>query len=73
MTTKPVQIEVGEWYFKGCFIQAQNHPKLKAYVVFKDTIGQEVIGDCMTFIEAKKLCRDNEVKEPYQKLENFLK
>lgn len=68
---KPTLIENGEWYFKGCFIHAQNHPNLKPFIVFKDTIDQEVISDCMTFIEAKKLCIANEVKEPYQKLENF--
>ena len=38
---KPVQIEIGEWWYKGCFIQEQNHQMLSKYVVFKDTELQE--------------------------------
>ena len=59
--TKPIAIEVGEWWFKGCFIQEQNHPMLSKYVVFKDTEGQETIDSASTMYEAKRLCVDNEV------------
>ena len=59
--TKPIAIEVGEWWFKGCFIQEQNHPMLSKYVVFKDTEGQETIDSASTMREAKRLCIDNEV------------
>ncbi len=31
---KPIKIEIGEWWFKGCFIQQQDHPKLSKYIVF---------------------------------------
>jgi len=58
---KPIQIEEGEWWFKGCFIQKQDHPMLSKYVVFKDTEEQEVIDTASTMSEAKKLCIDNEV------------
>ncbi|MBT3209885.1 MAG: hypothetical protein HN347_16195 [Bacteroidetes bacterium] len=78
---KPKQLEVGEWWFKGCFIQKQNHPKLLKYHVFKDTVNQETVCACQTFTEAKALCRMNEVKYPHSgwekymngKLINFLK
>jgi len=60
---KPIAIEVGEWWFKGCFIQEQDHPMLSKYVVFKDTEGQEHIGSCGTKKEAIKLCVDNEVTD----------
>lgn len=59
---KPIKIEIGEWWFKGCFIQQQDHPMLSKYIVFGDTDGQPTIGTCGTFAEAKKLCRDNEIK-----------
>lgn len=60
---KPVLISSGEWWFKGCFIQKQEHPKLKPYFVFKDTEDQESVDTCFTFAEAKKLCILNEVKK----------
>lgn len=58
---KPIAIEVGEWWFKGCFIQEQDHPMLSKYVVFKDTEGQEHIGSAITMRDAKRLCVDDEV------------
>lgn len=58
---KPIAIEVGEWWFKGCFIQEQDHPMLSKYVVFKDTEGQEHVDGASTMKEAKRLCVDNEV------------
>ena len=63
----PILIEVGEWYYKGCFIQLQNqynHPELLKYHIFKDTENQETIKTCGTFSEAKLLCDINEVKNP---------
>lgn len=33
---KPVQIEIGEYWFNGNIIQLQNHPKLKPFLVFQD-------------------------------------
>ena len=53
---KPVLIEIGEWYYKGYFIQLQIHPLLLKYHVFRDSKEQETIGTCATFREAKKLC-----------------
>lgn len=61
---KPIQIEVGEWYYKGCFIQEQDHPSLLKYHVFKDTELQETIDVCSSFKQAKKLCQENEVIKP---------
>lgn len=68
---KPIGIEVGEWYFKGCFIQKQEHPMLSRYVVFQDTILAMVVGTVSTFAKAKKLCIENEVKEPHLGLKSF--
>jgi hypothetical protein len=68
---RPVQIEVGEWYFKGCFIQEQNHPKLEKYSVFQDTEEQLTVGTCHTMAEAKAICYKNEVKEPLRGLKIF--
>jgi len=59
--SKPIHIESQEWWYKGCFIQGQDHPELLKYVVFKDTEDQEHVGVCNTFKQAKKLCEDNEV------------
>lgn len=33
----PVPIEDGEWWFNGCIIQQQNHPKLAKYVIFPES------------------------------------
>lgn len=68
---KPIAIEVGEWYFKGCFIQEQDHYMLDKYVVFKDTEDQDHVGTASSMVMAKKLCIDNEVKEPHLGLKSF--
>lgn len=68
---KPIAIEVGEWYFKGCFIQEQDHYMLDKYVVFKDTEDQDHVGTASSMAMAKKLCIDNEVKEPHLGLKSF--
>lgn len=58
---KPRQIEVGEWIYKGCFIQEQQHPMLAGkYAVFKNDLLQVHIGRAYTFTEAKALCEANE-------------
>ena len=58
---KPKQIEVDEWIYKGCFIQKSEHPQLKGkYEVFKNNEEQTHIDRCHTFVEAKKLCEENE-------------
>ena len=69
-----LQIEDGEWWYKGCFIQKQSHPKLYGnYVVFADTEAQTHIGRTMTFLEAVKLAEENEVKEYKLGAMSFLK
>lgn len=60
---QPIQIEIGEWWYKGCFIQEQNHPSLSKYVVFKDNKAQSHVGTPHNFAVAKKMCEDNEVKD----------
>lgn len=73
MKDKPTQIEDGEWYYKGCFIQSSVMPHVhKGYFVFKDTEYQETIGSPHTFAEAKSLCEKNEVKQPYFGLKRIL-
>ena len=58
------QIEVGEWLYKGCFIQELRHPKLFGkYEVFKNDTQQSHVGRCYTFLEAKKLCIENKCNE----------
>ena len=60
--SNPIKIELGEWWFKGCFIQEQKHPLLKRFHVFLDTENQKTVDTCSTFLDAKKLCDLNEVK-----------
>lgn len=54
MKDKLIQIEADEWWYKGCFIQKQNHPNLLPYHVFQDTEEQETVGVCHSMLEAKK-------------------
>jgi hypothetical protein len=72
MCNKPINIDTDEWWFKGCFIQKQKHLKLTHYHVFRDTEQQESIGTCFTFLEAKKLCKLNEVKDFKQGYKSFI-
>lgn len=58
------QIDPEEWYYKGCFIQQQDHPKLQKYHVFQDTEEQLTVGTCSTFKQAKELCEQNSVENP---------
>jgi hypothetical protein len=69
---KPIKIEIGEWWYMGCFIQKQEHPKIKPFHIFKDTEMQESINTCSTFLEAKKICELNEVKKFKQGYKQFI-
>jgi len=61
---KPIQIEVGEWLYYGCFIQESRHSELIGkYEVFKNDKEQSHVDRCYTFTEAKKLCVENECTE----------
>ena len=61
---KPRQIEVGEWLYKGCFIQKSEHSELIGkYEVFKNDKHQSHVGRCYTFTEAKRLCKKKECFE----------
>jgi hypothetical protein len=63
---KPRQIEVGDWLYKGCFIQEQQHPMLAGkYAIFKNDVLQVHVGRAYTFTEAKALCEANECFENY--------
>jgi len=68
----PVQIEIGEWYYKGCFIQEQIHPLLLKYHIFTDTLAQHTVGTTNSFKLAKLIAEQNEVKNPHYGLESFL-
>ncbi len=68
---KPFQIEVGEWWFKGCFIQEQNHPQLAKYTIFQDTVLGMTVGSASTMKEAIQICKDNEVTDYVQGIEAF--
>jgi hypothetical protein len=69
---KPELISIGEWWYKGCFIQIQEHPMLSKYVVFKDTKDQEHVGCCSTMSEAKRLCEKNEVVDYKLGVKSFI-
>lgn len=61
---KPRKIEMGEWIYKGCFIQKSEHPHLKGkYEVFKNDEPQTHVDRCHTFAEAKRLCEENKCFE----------
>ena len=60
---KPIEIEDGEWWFRGNFIQKQDHPLLNKYVVFSDTEQQQTVGTTNNFATAKNICIENEVIE----------
>jgi hypothetical protein len=68
---KPFQIEIGEWWFKGCFIQEQNHPQLAKYIVFQDTVLGMNVGTASNFKDAVQLCKDNEVTDYKLGIEAF--
>jgi predicted Fe-S protein YdhL (DUF1289 family) len=66
---KLIQIEIGEWLYKDCFIQESIHPKLMGkYEVYKNDERQNHIGRCHTLAEAKKLCTENQIRKLAQPL-----
>jgi hypothetical protein len=70
MRDNPRQIEVGEWLYKGCFIQEFKHPKLLGkYSVIKNNKEQDHVGRASTMKEAKRMCRDNECHDNYMDFE----
>jgi len=69
---KAFQIEVGEWYCAGCFIQHSEHRELYGrYEVFQDDEGQTHVGRYATFAEAKKAARENKVDNPLNGLKAY--
>jgi hypothetical protein len=69
---KPIQIDPKEWYYMGCFIQQQVHPKLLKYCVFQDTEEQATVGVCHTFTEAKSIAKANRVENPLHSASEYL-
>jgi hypothetical protein len=69
---KAIQIEDGEWWHKGCFIQEQNHPKLLRYHVFQDTDVQTTVGTTNSFKNAEKIAEIFEVKNYKFGAESFI-
>lgn len=68
MKTKnnPILIEVDEWLYMGCFIQKSKHPELIGnYEVFKNNENQDHVGRTYTFVEAKRLCVENQCHDNY--------
>jgi len=63
----PIQLEVGEWWYYGCFIQEFIHPSLFGrYEVFKDDENCTHVTRCITKTEAKNAAKQNKV-ENYSK------
>ena len=64
--SEPIQINAGEWLFKGCFIQEFKHPKLLGrFEVFKNNKQQKHIAVCNNFEQAKKICNENKCFDNY--------
>jgi hypothetical protein len=64
--SKPIQIDAGEWLFKGCFIQEFKHPKLLGrFEIFKNNKQQTHIAVCNTIKKAKQICIENECFDNY--------
>lgn len=61
--SKPVQIEIGEWWFNGRIIQKQNHPLLSKYCSFNDNDENYLTMTHNTFKEATTYCLNNPNKK----------
>jgi hypothetical protein len=62
------QIEVGEWLYKGCYIQLSQHIELYGkYEVFKNNEDQDHVGRTRNFREAMKMCRENKCDDNFYK------
>lgn len=70
--TKPVQIELGEWWFNGRFIQKQNHPLLSPYVSFSDDEKNYMVQTHSTLKEATKWCLLNPCNTPQHQPKDFI-
>lgn len=70
---KPVQIEVGEWWYNGRFIQKTNHPKLSPYVSFNDNMeGHDDSQPHRTMKEAIAYCLTHAFPEAIHKPSDFI-
>lgn len=70
--TKPVQIEIDEWWFNGRFIQKQNHPQLAPYLSFPSSNSDYQNEVHYTFKDAVQYCLNNPCKNPVQFPHDFL-
>lgn len=61
---KPVQIEIGEWWFNGRIIQQQNHPLLSRFVSFNDGPNSFLVQPHGSFDAAIGYCLRNPCKTP---------
>jgi len=71
--SRPIQVEDGEWLYKGNFIQKQDHPELLKYCVFSAKDDRRHIGVSNTWKGAKELCKDNQENYPDVNPNDFLK
>ena len=70
---KPVQVEIGEWWFNGRFIQKTNHPSLSPYVSFQDNAGGNDDTQAHTTMkEAIVYCETHPYTEAVHRPSNFL-
>jgi hypothetical protein len=61
--TQPVHVGLWAWWYRGCFIHKQSHPKLNRYHVSQDTKEQKTVGVCDTFNEAMDIAGSNFVSD----------
>lgn len=59
----PIPIAPNEWWYKGCFIQKNEHPRLLPFSVFEDIERQVTVGQATTMEEAQKLALKNKVEK----------
>jgi len=69
---KPVQIEVGEWWYNGRIIQKQDHPLLPKYISFEDNETSCIVNQHHTKKEAVNYCYDNPCKKPQRLVKDYL-
>lgn len=68
---KPFKIDTDTWWFKGCFIETQDHPMLMKFLIRADTEESDVIDTTNTMTEAIKICKANEIKDFYLGIKGF--
>ena len=69
--TKPVPIEIEEWWYNGRIIQKQDHPLLQLYVSFNDD-DSPFVQTHSTFKEAKEYCLKNPCTNPKNFPHNYI-